>query len=978
MRTGRLFRMGFSWAAAVLLLAFAPPAWAGTFTVAGAAGQSVTMNDEIDTLTFTVTNTDNNGYINSVTFTFPSSRYYVEWDTTAPTGWLVNNITSVTTSVTFCVSNGAVNPACSTAVDPDRIAPGASLTFSIRVKGPNWENFVRSASDQTDTLSSVTATGTEGFSISGGLPTWPRRSLAVTLVATPDAVSVGQTITLTMQVENRSTASKASITASPNPPTINLGGGAVVTQTGGPTYSPSPLTLNAGLQGTITYTYRADAAGTVSWSAGATAASATSKTGTSNTVVINPLAVSLSVDPLSVTSGQNVTVTMQVQNPYVGGIGASDTTIPVVSTSGFPAAGILRIDSEQMSYTGTTATSFTGVTRGINGTMAATHSSGSSAWGTSTPLSSGIGAGDTTLPVASTSGFPSAGTLLIDSEQMSYTGTTAASFTGVTRGINGTTAAAHSSGIRVWGIVGSVLVASVTSSVSTTALSSGISVGDTTIPVASTAMFPSAGILRIDNELIRYTGKTAATFTGATRGASGTTAAVHSTGAVVELWSVSFGNIVPTLTSSGTATATLVSGPTPASLASLAPGQTGVFQWVYRITGTVGPPAQTYQFQGSVTADGTYTSNAAQSQQGTISMYSVVVNPTTIATGSANVTISFTVYNGNPAGGNDRIRRIRLYDPNATWAGFYQSSNVSGCAGWTDNPIGGGREFGTTGGGAIPYQGSCTFNVIFSQVPAVTVDTPYAFYLDLYNIPFNFMGTLQAQVTVTAYRLTLTHNPPGPFPADGTCSTTLTATLSGASPLSGRVIVFTTTAGTLSSGTATTNASGAATVTLRAPVSSTAVTASLTATYIKTKGTDSVSYNAYSGANLQYVGGSLSPMAVPMSCARAFSVRVRNLSTSSSATLATATTFTFTGYSANLSAGTTIAAGAEAALTFNSVTTPATAGSYAPTLTFDVAGRDCNNNPTATQTRSVTDPVTVAGPCTGGTIRILDWREVVK
>jgi len=68
---------------------------------------------------------------------------------------------------------------------------------------------------------------------------------------------------------------------------------------------------------------------------------------------------------------------------------------------------------------------------------------------TATTLSAAVLATDTTIPVASTAGYPPSGTLLIGSEAMTYTGTTGTSFTGVTRGVLGTTAAAHSSGATV-------------------------------------------------------------------------------------------------------------------------------------------------------------------------------------------------------------------------------------------------------------------------------------------------------------------------------------------------------------------------------------------------------------------------------------------------------------------------------------------------------------------------------------------------
>lgn len=63
--------------------------------------------------------------------------------------------------------------------------------------------------------------------------------------------------------------------------------------------------------------------------------------------------------------------------------------------------------------------------------------------GGKTSLIAPVAASDTSLTVGSTIGFPATGTLVIDSEQISYSGTTITSFTGLTRGANGTTAAAH-------------------------------------------------------------------------------------------------------------------------------------------------------------------------------------------------------------------------------------------------------------------------------------------------------------------------------------------------------------------------------------------------------------------------------------------------------------------------------------------------------------------------------------------------------
>jgi hypothetical protein len=67
----------------------------------------------------------------------------------------------------------------------------------------------------------------------------------------------------------------------------------------------------------------------------------------------------------------------------------------------------------------------------------------------------------------------------------------------------------------------------------TNTLSSGINDIVATIPVTSNTGFPTVGTLAIGTELITYTGKGTNTFTGAGRGALGTTAASHSNSDVV-------------------------------------------------------------------------------------------------------------------------------------------------------------------------------------------------------------------------------------------------------------------------------------------------------------------------------------------------------------------------------------------------------------------------------------------------------------
>ena len=70
--------------------------------------------------------------------------------------------------------------------------------------------------------------------------------------------------------------------------------------------------------------------------------------------------------------GFSSTVTQTAINA-MGGINNSTATVTVDSTTGFSATGTILIDSELITYTGTTGTTFTGCGRGAEGTAAASH-----------------------------------------------------------------------------------------------------------------------------------------------------------------------------------------------------------------------------------------------------------------------------------------------------------------------------------------------------------------------------------------------------------------------------------------------------------------------------------------------------------------------------------------------------------------------------------------------------------------------------
>ncbi len=195
-----------------------------------------------------------------------------------------------------------------------------------------------------------------------------------------------------------------------------------------------------------------------------------------------------------------------------GDINSSVTTITVASTAGFEDVGTITIDEENITYTGKTTTTFTGCTRGADSTVAASHSNGDTVtraskwynitrssgaysatadegwtstiiggvlvmtnnfdnpqywaltdgkplssqlmqdltnWPSLTLLNGAINDAVTTITVDSTEDFPSAGTINIGSEKITYTGITSTTFTGCTRGADGTSAASHSDNAEV-------------------------------------------------------------------------------------------------------------------------------------------------------------------------------------------------------------------------------------------------------------------------------------------------------------------------------------------------------------------------------------------------------------------------------------------------------------------------------------------------------------------------------------------------
>lgn len=819
--------------ALLFLLVFLAPSsafGAQTFTVTIPAGTEVVMQDPAAVLPLTVTNQASSSRdIREVVFSVDTARYNISAATAPPAGWCAKSFS--TASITFALEQGS--GACSNASTPAEIAPGGSLLFNLTVLP------LAAAADVTgETLAGVSVATQGGFSLSGGLPTWTKRSLEATFFATPGSIGIGGEITLVMQVTNRSTSTQSALGSIPSPPSTSS---AIVTNTGGPYYG------------------------------------------------------AVNLDGIHATS---------------------DSIITVDDTSAFPASGTILIDSEEICYTGTIATAFTGITRGCNGTTAASHVDNSMVYDL-TPFSLSPGENKAVI--------------------WKFSADLSGSVTFSGKGTNGGGTA-----------------------------KSATAVSNTVIISAFSAVLTisQGSVISGQNVTVRMTVRN-----------NGSTALV---------------NVAPSALTpcAGGASETIVSGAAPPSISSLAPGASGVFEWTYLITG---PAGGTYCLTGSAAADGPAASNTSTSNTGTVAEYAVTVSPVTVASATTNQAFYWEAYNGSACS----IKKVSVETPasGADWV----CSSVTPPAGWSAS-CGATVDF-LSSASSNDIAGSSTgnFSITFSTTETVLADKTVQFPVTVTARGCgSSSSTLASYVTVSKYATSITHSPPGPIPADGSSVYTMTATLTnGGIPVSGRTLAFSTTNGTLGAASVMTDSNGTATVVLTAPNSTVDTGAVVTADYPGATGTDTVSFTGWTLANLQYWGGlsTISPSSntsVDCGSPYSFTMNVRNIS-SITMNIQSGSYFAFNDSSsggsavflAYLDSPVTIPGNSTATLTFGgtgvTVEPAFIAGIYQPTINPTPppeSGLFFTDGGVNDQYRTVTDSVVVAGGCGAVKVKTIEWREM--
>jgi len=774
------------------------------YTITLSAGSAVVMS-EPSLLNFTIANIDQSPATERLGRIYLTLPYTVS-GAVAPPGWKVTDISG--NSVLFDTED-AYDPGCSAAA----LGNGQSAVFGVYVTATAAGSEVT-----TDTVSAATVgndCNTPGafqyyFTRSGAFPTWARRGLGATLVATPVNTAVGGTITLTMTVTNRTTGNQNSVTPVTD---LTLSGTGTATKLSGPT--PASASLAPGASQNFTYTYQATGVGSVTFS-GTAANNFVQSLTASDTVQIGPLTASLDVSPTQQTSGGQVTVTMSVTNNSAGAL--TGVTPSALTPSGTATVALVSgptpASVASLGAGATTSFSWTYTVSGATGATFAFSGSASAADGsTSNTATSSAGSISSISVAVSPTSIPTgaAATLTYTVDNQTGEGLQRVVITAPTTGFVYSTA----SGPAGWSISAGGTPTSVTfqSPGSASDLASGAT-GSFVVTWSAVPSSPNTYAFTMDmtsRSGLAYSRSVSVSVTQYAMTLTASPATLAGDGA-----------------STSTITVTLTSGGSPLSGASIT------------LTKTMGTLAQeTLTTNASGQATTTYTSAMTTSNQ------TATVTATYGAGTSKSVDIALEgvqlSVSASPAaigadGQSTSTATITLTKAGAPWSG--RTVTLATSAGTL-----GATSFTTSGSG----QASTTLTSTASESDVVATLT--AGYLS---------PTFTATTTVTFQRVVLTVSAsPAGIAADGQSTSTITVTVTqNGAALSGASVTLGTTAGTLGSTSLTTNASGQAT-TLTATASESDVTATVTATYRGHQKTTTVTFERV------VLGISASPATIP-------------------------------------------------------------------------------------------------------------------
>ncbi len=206
--------------------------------------------------------------------------------------------------------------------------------------------------------------------------------------------------------------------------------------------------------------------------------------------------------------------------------------------------------------------------------------------------------------------------------------------------------------------------------------------------------------------------------------------------------------VTPTLTPVAGVPVTAVSGPTPASIASIGTLSIGTFTWVYQVNsvGATNP----FTFSGSASGTrnaGLITSLTSTSSPATTrGTFTATVSPTTTNASSDTVELTFGVVNND---GCANVNSVAVTTPAGwTWsADAYSLVNLSGVTSIETWTVGGANPVVFTApnvAGQLPLTFSGAFSMVFSATPAAAGASVFTI-----RVTDNFGAFVDLPVTVT-------------------------------------------------------------------------------------------------------------------------------------------------------------------------------------------------------------------------------------
>ena len=439
---------------------------------------------------------------------------------------------------------------------------------------------------------------------------------------------------------------------------------------------------------------------------------------------------------------------------------------------------------------------------------------------------------------------------------------------------------------------------------------------------------------------------------------------------------------------SGSATATLISGPDPESIDVLSPGETySNIEWTYKIEGN---PGDDYTFSAYAKCKEDLTTNTAESNTGVISVVVFSVTPKSINSGSLNQTFQFNIQNGGRA--NVYVTKVEIYHPSPDF--IYSTANGGYNGDWavTDN-----TDYITfeaqNKSQYLPGGKGMNLFITYQELPVVSSSTNFDFYAKFYGyievtifgikLKLKFKEDKKDTIVITNTTIELEYEPQN-LSADGNAETTVTLTLlDGDTPMPNKPVDFQF-ASTDSFEEnpiwiykeSTTDEQGKAKARFRAPYNSTDCTVIVKGIYCSTESSIEIPFSGYNKPNILYAGG-LTPIQVNQGETVSFSVNVKNtseikdmdLTTDSYIIVKDDTVGGTSEFKAFLQQGTTVPAGGEiTTLKFNSEKFPTSFmnGEFNPEI-FCTDG-----NPDFDQTRTISDKLIVGSG--KSSINIIDWK----